>query len=239
MRSPAAARLSPRDLAILATVRRLGQVTSSQLLRLHFADGSPRSRGARMRRTMARLSQWGLVARVPQRWIGGHAGGSGGYLYLPPDSRSRVYQDHKLAVAELYVQLTETARTGVFELTDFEAEPACHRPVGAVRLKPDAWLRIERGGRGRQGFIELDRGTESTGQITAKLATYAAASRAWPEDGAFPWVVFVVACDLPAEGARQRRLIQRAIQHHPDHDLFAVCDIDEAVATLVGDVCAA
>jgi len=234
MRNPTSGRLSPRDLAIIDSVRLLGQVSASQLLRLHFADGSPASRGARMRRTMTRLVSWGTVARLPARWVGGYRGGSDGYVYQPPDSRSRSFQDHRVTLTELYVQLVEAARTGLFDLADFRPEPASYRQLGALELKPDAWLRLEHDGRGRQVFIELDRGTESAAQITTKLTTYAAAARAWPaRDGTFPLVLFVVCHDLPPREEHQVRLIARTIQRHPVSGLFVVCPFGDATNYLV------
>jgi hypothetical protein len=234
MRSPTSGRLSPRDLAIIDSVRLLGQVSAGQLLRLHFADGSPASRGARTRRTMTRLVTRGAVVRLPQRWVGGYRGGSDGYVYQPPGSRSRSFLDHRVALTELYVQLVETARLGLFDLADFRAEPASYRRLGALELKPDAWLRLEHDGRGRQVFIELDRGTESAVQITAKLTTYAAAVRAWPaDDDNFPLVLFVVCHDLPQREEQQVRLIARTIQRHPVPGLFAICPFGDAANYLV------
>jgi len=234
MGSPPPGRLSPRDLAIIDSVRLLGQVSAGQLLRLHFADGSPGSRGVRMRRTMTRLVSRGMVTRLPHRWVGGYQGGSDGYLYQPPGSRSRSYQDHRMAITELYVRLVEAARTGQFTLTDFHAEPASYRQLGALELKPDAWLRLEHQGRRRQVFIELDRGTESAAQIATKLGTYAAAARVWPAaEGPFPLVLFVVSHEQPSQEEQQVRRIAGAIHRHPARDLFAVCSFVEATDYLV------
>ncbi|OLE23310.1 MAG: hypothetical protein AUG49_16370 [Catenulispora sp. 13_1_20CM_3_70_7] len=154
MRSFAVRRLSPRDQGVIETVHLLGQVSAGQLLRLHFVDGSPVTRGTRMRRTMTRLSERGLVAQVPNRWIGGYGGGSGGYLYQAPGSRSRTHRDHRIAIAELYVRAIEAERAGQFIMTTFACEPACYCRVGALDLKPDAALTLSRStalrnGRGR------------------------------------------------------------------------------------------
>lgn len=234
MRSFVAPRLSPRDHAVIHTVHLLGQVSAGQLLRLHFADGSPKTRGMRMRRTMTRLSEQGLVAQLPNRWIGGPGGGSGGHLYQAPGSRSRAYRDHRLALAELYVRMVEAERASQFQLTAFAPEPACYERVGTLELKPDARLTLSRGEARRHVFIELDRATETAAQITSKLTAYAAAERSWrAESGPFPLVLFVVTCELAAGEQRQVERIARAISRHPAGDLFAVCPFDHATSYLV------
>lgn len=234
MHSFAVPRLSPRDQAVVRTVHLLGQVSAGQLLRLHFADGSPGTRGTRMRRTMTRLSEHGLVDQLPTRWIGGHGGGSAGYLYQVPGSRSRTYREHRMAIAEVYVRAVEAERAGEFNLTDFACEPGSYRRVGTLELKPDAALRLSRGEARRHVFIELDRGTETGAQITSKLNVYAGAERSWPsEDGPFPLVLFVVHHELEHGEQLQVERIHRAISRHPASELFAVCPFDGAIDHLV------
>lgn len=233
MRSLTVPRLSPRDQAVIQTVHLLGQVSAGQLLRLHFADGSPATRGTRMRRTMTRLSEHGLVDQLPTRWIGGHGGGSGGYLYQAQGSRSRTYREHRLAIAELYVRIVEAERAGQFRLVEFACEPGSYRRIGTLELKPDAALRLSRGEARRHVFIELDRATETAAQITSKLTTYAAAERSWPTGSAFPLVLFVVSHELASGEQRQIERIVGAISRHPAAELFAVCPFDGAIDHLV------
>jgi Replication-relaxation len=225
--------LSTRDQAVIETVRRHGQATAGQLQRLHFADGSEASRGPRTRRTLARLTAAGHLLRLV-RPLGGFGGGSGAYVYLPPSSRARAADPHRLAVTELHVRLVEWARTDAGELTDFQAEPECHRQVGRVVIKPDGWLRLATGGRGRQVFIELDRGTESGPEIARKLAVYTTAHEAWTEP-VFPLVLFVAWHELPEREQQRQAFLERLIQHHPSRNHFhtAVCGFDQAIPTLV------
>lgn len=224
--------LSPRDQAIIETVRRHGQATSGQLQRLHFADGSAASRGPRTRRTLARLTATGQLLRLA-RPLGGFGGGSGAYLYLPPTSRARAADLHRLAVTELHVRLVEWTRTGAGELSDFQAEPECHRQVGRAVIKPDAWLRLVASGRARQVFIELDRGTESGPEIARKLAAYAGAHAAWTEP-VFPLVLFVAWHELREREAQRQAFLDRLIHHHPGRSDFrtAVCGFDQTISAL-------
>ena len=65
-----------------------------------------------------------------------------------------------------------------------------------VVLKPDAFVDVRLAGRRRLWFVELDRGTVSTGTLRNKLQRYAeylATGREEAERGAFPRVVW--ACD--------------------------------------------
>lgn len=234
MRSLTVPRLSPRDQAVIQTVHLLGQVSAGQLLRLHFADGSPATRGTRMRRTMTRLSEHGLVDQLPTRWIGGYGGGSASYLYQLPHSRSRTYREHRLAIAELYVRAVEAERVGEFKMEAFACEPDSYYRVGAVVLKPDAALSLSRDNARRHLFIELDRATETAAQITTKLSAYATAERSWPADGGpFPLVLFVVSHELASGEQRQVDRISRAISRHSAKELFAVCPFDGAIHHLV------
>ena len=225
--------LSARDQAVIETVRRHGQVTSGQLQRLHFADGSELSRGPRTRRALARLTTAGHLLRLA-RPLGGFGGGSGAYLYLPPTSRARAADPHRLAITELHVRLVEWTRTGAGELSDFQAEPECHRQAGRMVLKPDGWLRLTMGNTGRQAFIELDRGTESGPEIARKLTAYTNAIESWTEP-VFPLVLFVAWHELPEREQQRQAFLDRLIHHHPSRSHFRteVCGFDQTIPTLI------
>ncbi|MGW3287521.1 replication-relaxation family protein [Streptomyces sp. NPDC001002] len=213
------ARLSPRDLAVLASLDRVRLLSLNQIRRLAVTDGSPRARTRRAQLMMTRLKGLGVVVRF-SRIIGGVWAGSSGYIYglsglgqavLNTDGplggrRRRVweskpyFQDHMLAVAELYVQLVERHREGTTELLAYDAEPANWRHfTGAggelVQIKPDAYVRIGRAAMEYSAFIEVDLSTETLPTIQKKSQRYVDYWRSGMEQqwrGVFPKVVWLV-----------------------------------------------
>ena len=217
--------LSDRDQAITKTVALLRQITSTQLLRLYFADGSEVSRKPRMCRAMARLNDWGEVRRI-QRFIGGGTGGSGPYVYMPPSGRARIADAHTLDIAELYVLLIEAERTGAIELLHFDPEPYSHVQAGRLDLRPDAHARIRKADGVDQYFIEVDRSTEWRNQLASKMRRYTSAYDEWNPDEIFPLVVWVV----PDE--QRRRFMEAVVRRQRYPELFTVCTTEEAAARL-------
>lgn len=212
-------RLSPRDLAVLASLDRVRLLSLNQIRRLAVTDGSPRARTRRAQLMMTRLTKLGVVVRF-SRIIGGVRAGSSGYIYglsgvgqavLNIDGplggrRRRVweskpyFQDHMLAVAELYVQLVERHREGRTELLAYDAEPANWRhftgPGGElVQVKPDAYVRIGRAAIEYSAFIEVDLSTETLPTIQKKSERYISYWRSGMEQqwrDVFPKVVWLV-----------------------------------------------
>jgi predicted transcriptional regulator len=225
--------LPARDLEVLDILARHGQATTGQLTRLLWTDGVADWQGRRARRTLARLANWGLVART-RLPVGGQYGGSRGYLYQPTSAKAKPLSPHMLALTELYVRLVEADRARVLELSDFSPEPECHRTVSGIELKPDATIRISTQGRYRRCFIELDRGTEWAGEIGRKLSAYTSARNLWPEGEVFPAVFFIVQHDLPGREAKRAEDLTGMIQAHPAGQLFNVCRYDQAITALVG-----
>lgn len=220
------ARLNDRDLAVLGSLARLRLLTGKQLQRLHVYEGSPHTRARRTRALLQRLTEQRVVVRLTRR-IGGIHAGSEGHLYGlsglgqavlgvggPLGGRRRAtgatkpaFQDHVLAVAELYVQLVEIARAGIAELLAFEAEPGCWRyftGIGGQRLvlKPDAAIQLGLADVELSAFVELDLGTESLPTIQRKCQRYVAYWQTGQEQqahGVFPRVWWLV----PTEPRRQ------------------------------------
>jgi hypothetical protein len=209
-----ASRLSDRERAVLASLRRLRVATSAQLERLHFAEVTPRQ--ARM--VLASLVEQGLIARLPRR-VGGVRAGSAGYVYvldvagqrLSPLSGRRVQRPwpvgtpflaHSLAVSELYVRLMEAERQGRAELRlgEYRTEPACWRRfaapgAGRLTLKPDAEVTLRLGRFEDRWFIEVDRATESRSTLDRKLGCYVRYWQSGQEQarlGIFPKVLWIV-----------------------------------------------
>jgi hypothetical protein len=248
-------RLSERDIAILRDLDRLRLLTGKQLRRLHFPDGHLITQARKVRATLKRLDELGVVVRMPRRVGGLHAGSEGHVIGLTgwgqavldigsstPKRHRRVidtkpaFEAHVLAVSELYVRLVELGRVGVVELVEFSAEPGAWRRFGglggqSVTLKPDAFVQLGVGDYELSAFIEQDQDTESVPTIVRKLGVYIAYWRSGQEQqrhGLFPRVWWLVPT------AKRLQDISRAIARLPKetHILFAVCLATEAVQLL-------
>ena|GEM_PF-4523604 len=80
-RRPApSAQLGERDRSLLGDVGRLRFLRADQVLRLHFAEGTPVGRQRRCQVTLRRLTDDGYLHRLP-RTIGRAASGSGRFVY--------------------------------------------------------------------------------------------------------------------------------------------------------------
>ncbi len=150
----------------------------------------------------------------------GAYGGNVEYVYQLAASRARTPDMHTLDISELYVRLVEAGATDMTFLT----EPWCHTRVGHVQLKPDFYLEV--GGVSLWG--ELDRSAEWETQLTAKCRRYIQAidSGHWPEDRAFPLVLWTV----PDEA--RKRYLENIIRKLNEPELFKVVLFDEAAERL-------
>lgn len=188
-------RLSERDWLMLEAVNHLHLVTGLHFERLFFTDLTPRSRIVTRSRCLSRLVSWRILTRLPRR-VGGAQRGSSVAAYAlgptgqrlllmransdtkPPAIRnvgvpSDRFVAHILAVAELYVCLTEANRSNVLVLRQFTTEPAAWWPNGQGKwLKPDAFLAVSNGRVDHLWWAEIDRATESLATIQRKLRTY-------------------------------------------------------------------
>lgn len=218
--------LGERDLAVLDSLRRVRLLTTDQIRRLHFTDNSPNTQARRCRATLRRLGELRLVVRLG-RQVGGIRAGSSGTLFgltglglavleVPATTRQRrrvweakpYFQDHLLAVSELYVQLAERGQDGAAELLAFDAEPACWRRFTGtggepIALKPDAFVRVGVDDFELASFVEIDLGTESLPTIRRKCQVYLRYWRSGLEQqrsGVFPRVVWLVPDQHRLEG---------------------------------------
>jgi hypothetical protein len=237
--------LADRDFAVLDSLRRVRLLTTDQVRRLHFADNSPSTQARRCRALLRRLTELRLVVRLG-RTLGGVRAGSSSTLHgltglglavldaSTGQHRRRTiweakpyFQDHLLAVSELYVRLVERARTEADDLLGFDAEPACWRRFAGIggepiTLKPDAFVRVGIGEYELASFVEVDLGTESVPTIRRKCQVYLRYWRAGLEQqrhGVFPRVVWLVPNQRRADKITDaiRRLIRSSA-----HGLFAV-----------------
>jgi hypothetical protein len=247
--------LSERDKAILDDVGRVRVLTGRQVERLHFAELAGRHRDRTRRRVLERLVHLQLLTPLERR-IGGVRAGSAGLVFAlgPAGQRLLAVHDHgtgarvrrpgtptprfmihNLAVAELYVGLTEAARGGAFTLTGFRAEPACWWRTGeGVWVKPDAFAVVASGDVEDSWAIEVDQATESLPTLRRKLKVYldlVASGERGPDGGVLPRVLVTV----PEAG--RLRAVREVVSSLPGpaEELFAVV-LEERAVAYVGEV---
>ena len=245
------ATLSPKEIAVLITLREVRLASASQLQRLHFAHDTLRNRA----RVLQGMTERGLITRL-DRVVGGRRAGSSGFLYSlgvaglrlllvghdgpvrRPSTPGAPFVAHALAVTELAVRLRESERSAGFQILDFEAEPQCWRrhpgPGGGTETcKPDAYVRLANGEFEDSFFIEVDRSTESVTTLTRKLDAY---RRYWSsgieqaKHGVFPRVLWLV----PDE--RRHQVVVDACHRQPadSWQLHLVTLYDDAADLMIG-----
>ncbi|MDO8213477.1 replication-relaxation family protein [Conexibacter sp. CPCC 206217] len=245
---------------VVETVARFGLMTHAQVAALlpNRDDATPASRARAARRMLARLTKHKVLARLERR-VGGVRAGSAGYCYYagPTGQRllaywqgrglgrgrfrpepGRQYVRHRLAIAELYVQLHAVDADGGLELLAFDPEPACWRRLvdrmgGETILKPDAFVRLGLGAYEARYMLEVDLGSESRTVIARKLRAYldyfdSGVEQA--EHGVFPLVLLATTTET------RRAALVEACTRLPAEAwaLFAVTTLDQAVAVMGG-----
>lgn len=252
-------KLLPREAALIQDLDRLRLASVKQLERLHFSAGSPKANATQARRTLAKLADRRIVTRL-ERQVGGVRAGSRGSVYALDAAGQRLasacgpaggvrirrpwtpgaaFVAHQLAVSELYVRLSEAARSGQVDLLAFDAEPACWRTftgIGGVRtvLKPDAFVRLGLGDFEDSYFVEVDRATHSGPSVARKLTLY---RRYWQTGreqdrwgGVFPKTLVLV----PTE-ARKAALLDLVSEQPPESwPVFQVALYEDAVRIFTG-----
>lgn len=228
------ARLLERDLQILRSLADFRLLTGRQLGQLHVQSSNPLTAARRSRAVLRRLTELGVISRLERR-VGGIRAGSEGHVYgLSGLGRAVLaqggqtvhgrtvwetrpdFQDHLLAIGELYVGLRQQERrTGETELLDFQTEPTAWRsfsgPAGErLPLKPDAFVVLGIGDYEQRAFVEIDRGTESLPTLLRKCRRYLAYWRTGDEQrhhGIFPRVWWLL--DEPRRLTRLANQIAR------------------------------
>ncbi len=245
------AKLSARDHAVLQAIRKYRFLTSSQIGRLYITNCSTKTSQTRQQNLLLqRLGEHGLI-RPLERRIGGYGGGSttqiwylteAGHRLLTlndPGEHSRkrfsepsaMFLEHTLAIAECAVQLTCLCRESEdLDLELVDTEPSCWRRYRdndrICYLKPDLFAVTEYDGYEDRWFIEMDLGSESSGQIIEKCNMYLRYYYAGIEQRAtemFPLVVWIV-----KDKARKENLknyIKNSLKGQPK--MFLVITPDE------------
>ena len=210
--------LGERDRLILGSLDRLRLATTRQLQRLHFTDSTPLANARAARRHLQRLAEDDLVTALERR-VGGVRAGSGAIVWAlgvagqrlmdrqrrgsiqprKPWTPSAPFVAHRLAIAELYVELVEASRATGALPGHFSAEPDCWRrftgAAGPVTVKPDAYVVVAHADYDEAAFVEVDLATESLPVLANKCRVYVNYRRSGREQrahGVFPWVVFSV-----------------------------------------------
>jgi hypothetical protein len=249
------AQLSDRDRAVVRRISGLRFVSGAQLIRLHFADVPGRT----AREALLRLNRLDVLERLP-RTVGGVRAGSAGYVYRlgsagqrlavlhgwqPAGSKNRahvpgtLFVAHALQVAELHTLLVEADRQGRIELIELAGEATSRRsyggPLGPRVLKPDSYVRLGAGDYEFVYFIEVDRGTEGSQALSAKLhqyVEYEASGGEQAERGVFPLTVWLT----PDNGRAE--VIADCIKRlpRPARALFRTTPFGEVEALFTGNV---
>jgi hypothetical protein len=251
------ARLSGRDLAILQTLADFRLMTGRQLQRLHLDGSNPTTIARRGRAVLQRLWELRAVVRLDRR-IGGVRAGSDGLVYglsglglavlaLEQADGSRpggrmvwetkpAFQDHLLAIGDLYVELHELQQAGQLEVLDFHTEPRAWRWFSGAAgerqtVKPDAFAALGIGEFEQRMFIEIDCGTESLPTIARKCRRYGDYWQSGDEQrqhGVFPKVWWLASS--PRRAARLADVVATLPAEH--QQLFGVGLAAEAAALL-------
>lgn len=253
------AHLTDRDRAILRTLADFRLMTGRQLGQLYIDSPNPTTAARRTRAVLQRLHDLRVITRLERR-IGGIRAGSEGQIYglsglgqailaIDDDQRRHgrligetkpAFQDHALAIADLYVQIMQRHRDAQLELLTFETEPtAWRRFIGVLGepqvLKPDAFTALGVGDFEQRAFVEVDCATESLPTIQRKCRRYInywRTAREQQDHGVFPRVWWLV----PTERRRRRIAETVAALTGEQQQLFGVGLIADGVLHLCGEL---
>lgn len=223
-------KLLARDVEILRLVSRFSQLTGAHIDALVF--GALKAERP-SRRAMKRLTDEGLLARVPGRVPGGELGGSPAHTYqIGPEGwrmfwtgryrPARTINLHTLAIADTYTAVKQAERDGWLDVLNYASEPDSWENVAGADLRPDLYLDL--GHRTKRErlvyFIEVDLGTERQKQILEKVERY---THAFNHSHQYPLDVFPSVLLLAIDQERKQELEQilRRVGGLPD-GLFEV-----------------
>ncbi|MDN3263300.1 replication-relaxation family protein [Streptomyces sp. CSDS2] len=222
--------LTYRDYEILKLVGAFGQLSSSHLKELIFADRSHSVPDT----VLKRLDQHDYLSIVGRR-ASGPKGGAGAFTYkLGRFGRSLLnvnrtaspnVNDHALMVADTYLELRRAESAGVLRVLDWEVE----RSVPPL-VRADLFAAVEYPQQGRmsQYFLEIDRQSEAPKRIREKIAGYWLAVEGSKSDY-FPFVVFVV------KNEARKRELERVFKQLPDdrQEMVRVYLLSELIPALM------
>lgn len=258
IRLPVDERLSARDLAVIESLAELTFLSARQLERWHYEGATPLAQARAARRGLERLTNLEVLIRLERR-VGGVRAGSAGYVYALNLIGQRIAQRHRwlrvrrtrrvcepgrtflrhhLAVAELHVQLIESARAGLLDVLAREGEPRCWRAYGGMggnlTIRPDSFVLVATPELELSWFAEVDQDTEGRAAIERKLRAYVNYWRSGQEvarNGVQPRTLWL------APNARRIEQLEAAIRRLPPEaqPLFVVAPFDRAIDVLRGN----
>jgi hypothetical protein len=247
--------LDGRDREMLQSVYRFRCLTTGQLRRLHFRESATLTAATRAtNRATARLRKLFLIDCMERR-IGGVRAGSSSFVWGLTEAGFRLFETrrkparkrffepsakftaHTVAVAEIYVRLTEMPDV---EVEAVAAEPECHRQYAGiggapVKLKPDLYAVTLWGEYEDHWFFELDLATEAVSRIIRKCKRYLEYYRNGGEqraNGVFPYVAYIV----PNE-KRKEAVVRRMREELVNTGIFLVVTPGELRALVLEDAC--
>jgi hypothetical protein len=219
--------LPDRNRRIVHLVARYGQASSKQIKLLLFHDVSQTP----VDRALARLVASQYLTRLERRIVGGARGGSGQYVYglgrrgsfmfyTGKFSPPRSIRYHSLAIVDSVVTFKEAEREGKLGIIGIASEPDAWRRIGRDELRPDLLVELDRRGRRVKLFVEVDMGSESQGQVRAKLERY---NRARDNADAEVWPRFPLTLWVAVDSEREAEL-KWLVSQMPERDreLFIV-----------------
>lgn len=225
--------LSARDERVLQLVDWFGQLSSSHIRELAFADVSDTPAD----RALKRLVKLKLLRRVGRRASDELKGGAGGFVYQLGKTgwhhmrdggtwwRHREPNPHTLMMADIFVLLVLAERQGTIKILECELE----HPVG--RGRADIYVKLGLVARNLRVsyYIEADRsGRQRKATIGEKCNNYRASYQDAPKDVSWPYVVFIT-----PHVERQRELQGWLRRYHNVPGLFHVINLGEVVERLV------
>ncbi|MDR2445765.1 MAG: replication-relaxation family protein [Treponema sp.] len=247
--------LDPRDKEILQSIYRFRYLTTGQLRRLHFRESATLTAATRAaNRAVAKLRKLSLIDCLERR-IGGVRAGSSSFIWGLTEAGFKLFETrknparkrffepstkfmtHTIAVAELYIRLSEMPDV---EVEAVEAEPDCHRQYAGiggapVKLKPDLYTVTLWGDYEDHWFFELDLATESVSRVIRKCGQYLDYYRSGHEqraNGVFPFVAWIV----PSK-KRKEAMMRRMREELTNTAIFLVSTPDELRELVLEDAC--
>ncbi|KDN23131.1 replication-relaxation family protein [Amycolatopsis rifamycinica] len=218
--------LSARDLEVLKLVGMFGQLASTHLVELVFADRSHSVPDT----VLGRLVRKKFLSRVGRR-ASSDKGGAGAYVYqlgrfgrslLGVEGRaSPVVNNHALMIADTYAALRRAEKAQLLVLREWAVE----LPLPPVRA--DLFVAVDYPAQRRSSsyYLEIDLGTERPVRLMEKLDGYRRVYEASTAEY-FPYVAFVV------QQAARKSEIERIIRRHPGSELFRVFLLTELLDEL-------
>ncbi|MBL7547925.1 replication-relaxation family protein [Frankia sp. AgB1.9] len=202
------------QLSVLSSVARFGQITSSQLQRLHY-QGTAESARTRANRHQRRLVSLGLVRRIWGIYPLDHPAQG---VFTPPKDRGRA-DPHRLDITELYVRLATVQVPEAY----WVEKP---RRICVTPFTPDAYAIVG----GGHFFIEVDRATEHDEKIKGKFRRYVQVYHSWDVETDGPIMPLVV---WTVPDRERRRELESYARKSGERGLFVVVLFDEAARYLL------